>query len=177
VAARQDIAPGAKIDPARLVVRQVPQRFVPPDTLATPGEAAGLRAQAGVPAGGYITQGALDGRAGRDPAGLRPGERALELSVAGGQAVSGAGAGTRVDVLVTTGHRTYLALADVELLGIRPGSEGDSGAKSLATLRVGLRQAVYLTAAQSFAREIRLLPRAAGDSSRPGGVSVGASSL
>jgi pilus assembly protein CpaB len=177
VAARQDIAPGAKIAPAGLVVRQVPQRFVPPDTLASPGEAAGLRAQAGVPAGGYVTQGALDSRAGRDPSGLRPGERALELSVSGGQATAGAGPGTRVDVLVTTDHRTYLALEDVELLAIRPGSAGEAGAKSLATLRVGLRQAVYLAAAQSFAREIRLLPRAAGDSRGAGGVSVSASSL
>ncbi len=32
-----------------------------------------------------------------------------------------------------------------------------------ASLRVTLRQAVYLAAAQSFARELRLLPRAAGD--------------
>jgi pilus assembly protein CpaB len=32
-----------------------------------------------------------------------------------------------------------------------------------ATLRVTVRQAVYLAAAQSFARELRLLPRAAGD--------------
>ncbi|MEX2446999.1 MAG: hypothetical protein WD734_06620, partial [Dehalococcoidia bacterium] len=32
-----------------------------------------------------------------------------------------------------------------------------------ASLRVSLRQAVYLAAAQSFARELRLLPRAVGD--------------
>jgi pilus assembly protein CpaB len=30
-------------------------------------------------------------------------------------------------------------------------------------LRVSARQAVFLAAAQSFARELRLLPRAAGD--------------
>jgi pilus assembly protein CpaB len=35
-----------------------------------------------------------------------------------------------------------------------------------ASLRVTLRQAVYLAAAQDFARELRLLPRAAGDRSR-----------
>ena len=37
-----------------------------------------------------------------------------------------------------------------------------------ASLRVTLRQAVYLAAAQSFARELRLLPRAAGDRERAG---------
>jgi len=179
VVARQDIAPGAKIDPSKLVVREVPQRFVPPDTLASPAEAAGGRAQTGVPAGGYITQGALDGRAGagRDPGALRPGERALELTVAGGQALAGAGPGARVDVLVTTEHRSFLALEDAELLGIRPGPDSDSGARSLATLRVSLRQAVYLTAAQTFAREIRLLPRAAGESRGGRSLSVSASAL
>src|SRR5206468_12883701 len=179
VAARGDIAAGAKIDVSRLVVREVPQRFVPPDTLASPGDAVGLRAQTAVPAGGYITQGTLDRGpgTGRDPAGLRPGERALETAVAGGQALAGAVPGTRVDVLVTTEHRSFLALEDVELLGIRQGAEGDSGGKSLATLRVSLRQAVYLTAAQSFAREIRLLPRAAGEARGGQGLSVSASAL
>ena len=43
-----------------------------------------------------------------------------------------------------------------------------------ASLRVTLRQAVYLAAAQSFARELRLLPRAAGDRRRgEEGLSVG----
>jgi pilus assembly protein CpaB len=36
----------------------------------------------------------------------------------------------------------------------------------MASLRVTLRQAVYLAAAQSFARELRLLPRAEGDRRR-----------
>jgi len=35
-----------------------------------------------------------------------------------------------------------------------------------ASLRVTLRQAVYLAAVQDFARELRLLPRAAGDRGR-----------
>jgi pilus assembly protein CpaB len=34
------------------------------------------------------------------------------------------------------------------------------------SLRVTVRQAVYLAAAQSFAREIRVLPRPAGDGGR-----------
>jgi pilus assembly protein CpaB len=43
-----------------------------------------------------------------------------------------------------------------------------SGPTALATLRVSLRQAVYLTAADNFAREIRLLARPPGDRSAAG---------
>jgi pilus assembly protein CpaB len=51
------------------------------------------------------------------------------------------------------------------------GPEQEGGPKVAASLRVTLRQAVYLAAAQSFAREIRLLPRAAGDrATTPGGL-------
>lgn len=175
VAARQDLASGTKLQPGQLTVHQVPQRFAPPDTLASAGEVVGVRLQTGIPAGGYLTQGALErGGADRgDPGGLHPGERALEVTAAGGQGLAGSGPGTRVDVLITSERRSFVALEDVQLLALRQGSEG----KSLATLRVGLRQAVYLTAAQSFAREIRLLPRPAGE--RPAGrpASVSASEL
>ena len=39
---------------------------------------------------------------------------------------------------------------------------------AVATLRVSLRQAIYLAAADNFAREIRLLLRPQGDHSRAG---------
>ena len=64
-------------------------------------------------------------------------------------------------------ERRFLALQDVELLDLRgageataadPGDEGAASAAAVATLRVTLRQAVYLTAAGNFAREVRLLP-------------------
>ena len=55
--------------------------------------------------------------------------------------------------------RTTLALTGVEVLATRPADQD----RIDASLRVTLRQAVYLAAAQSFAREVRLLPRAAGD--------------
>jgi Flp pilus assembly protein CpaB len=172
LAARADIAAGAKLDAAHLAVRNVPQRFVPPDAFATATEVVGLRARTAVPAGGYLTEGAVDTGHGeaRDPGALGSGERALEVSVAGGQGLAGAGAGTRVDVLVTTERRSFLALEDVELLGLREGAEQ----KSLATLRVSLRQAVYLTASQAFAREIRLLPRPGGEPRGAGSPSVSA---
>ena len=75
--------------------------------------------------------------------------------------------GARVDVLVTRdgggAAGTELALEDVEVLAARPASAGardEGGERVAATLRVSVRDAVYLAAAQSFARELRLLPRA-----------------
>jgi pilus assembly protein CpaB len=182
VVARVDVGPGARLRAAQLAVRQVPQRFAPRDAPASPEQVVGQRVAGAVAAGGYVTLGALKGSAAEDP---RPGgvpvergERSVEVAVAGAEALAGAPAGTRVDVLVTTepgsgagGGRTYLALQDVELLGARPadGAGGGAGegaasrATTTATLRVTLRQAVFLTAAQSFARELRLLIRAPGD--------------
>jgi pilus assembly protein CpaB len=78
--------------------------------------------------------------------------------------------GARVDVLVTREQRpgrqaqTRLALEDVEVLSARQAPQSDGGsARVAASLRVTLRQAVFLAAAQGFAREIRLLPRPAND--------------
>jgi pilus assembly protein CpaB len=192
VVTRADIAPGARLEPQQLAVRQVPERFAPRDALGAPDQVAGQRVAGGLAAGGYVTAGALqttrgerDGRGGA--AGgttLRRGERSVEVAVAAGEALATAPPGTRVDVIVTTeprsgagaGGRAYLALQDVELLGARAvdaAGGGGAGAGSsdgaaahattTATLRVTLRQAIYLTAAQSFAREIRLLARAPGD--------------
>jgi pilus assembly protein CpaB len=77
----------------------------------------------------------------------------------------------------SAGH-TELALEDVELLtlktsdGVAADADNASGSAT-ATLRVTLKQAVYLTAAQNFAREIRLLPRAPGDRRRAGRLVAG----
>ncbi|HYF24520.1 MAG TPA: RcpC/CpaB family pilus assembly protein, partial [Baekduia sp.] len=96
------------------------------------------------------------------------------------------GPGARVDVLVTRERgdgegETRLALEDVEVLRARPAPD-DGGARTATggpavavALRTTLRQAVWLAAAESFAREIRLLPRAAGDERRGAqGLRVGA---
>jgi pilus assembly protein CpaB len=92
-------------------------------------------------------------------------------------------------VLVSTEQRegagrSFIALEDVELLDLREGGPGagtDTGegrsTSATATLRVTAPQAVYLTAAQNFAREVRLLPRPPGDRGRSGRAGVGASDL
>jgi pilus assembly protein CpaB len=176
VVAATDLRQGQRIGERQvtraLAVREVPARFAPPDALADPHEAAGAALAAPVAAGGYLTAGALAAPSGDEDArggALAPGQRAMEVTVAGDDDLAGAGPGALVDVLVTTERgegrgRTYLALERVELLAVRPapgGGSGDEGAPAaLATLRVTLRQAVYLAAAEAFAREIRLLLRA-----------------
>ena len=193
VAAR-DLPAGARVARGAIAVRRVPARFVPPDALASPAGVVGARVAVPVAAGGYLTAGLFEG-AGR-PAGetgTRKGERAVTVEVAGGTAVAdlaGGSAsadltsGTRVDVLVSTepgagAGRTVMALAGAELLRLGETGGGYADAESaaasttgptaLATLRVTLRQAIYLTAADNFAREIRLLPRPRGDHSAAGG--------
>ena len=73
------------------------------------------------------------------------------------------------------GGATRLALEDVEVLGVGPAPPDEhapTGPRLSATLRVTLRQAVYLAAAQAFAREVRLLARPLGDRGRAGALSV-----
>jgi pilus assembly protein CpaB len=162
VVARFDLDAGKRLSDRMLAIRSVPARFLPPDALASPEEAAGLRLAVPLAAGSYLTAGALAAGGDREGRGtaLGPGERAVDVAVAGGESLAGvAEPGSRVDVLVTARGRTYLALQDAELLGTRSSEAGEGTATTMATLRVGLRQAVYLTAAQTFARVVRLLGR------------------
>lgn len=193
VAAR-DIAPGTELSTRDVAVREVPRRFAPPDAFADPPDVAGAVPVAPLARGSYLTAAALGARATESERGgvLRRGERAVEVGVAGVEGIAGSGASAgRVDVLVSTeprdgAGRTFLALQDVELLDLRgadeataadPGDEGAPSAAAVATLRVTLRQAVYLTAAGNFAREVRLLARPPGDRGRSGRQGVAADAL
>lgn len=191
--ARGDLRAGTSFDPRDLgrllAVRQVPARYVPPDALGAAADVAGRRLAAPVAGGGYVTAGALEG-GGESGSSLGPGRRTVDVAVAGGAGLQDAGSGARVDVLVTTEQgegrgRTYLALEDVQLLAVRgPENQGDgthdgaaSRADATATLLVTTRQAVLLTAAQSFAREIRLLVRPPNERPSGRGVAVGSGEL
>jgi pilus assembly protein CpaB len=177
--ARTGLAAGARLDPSALAVRQVPSRYAPAGAYRSPAEVAGMRAAVAIPAGADLDPALVDdGTRAAGPSGpaIRDGERVAQI-VAVGPARS-LTAGARVDVLVTReengdgGGSTTLALEDVEVLGASRAPEGggsgsDSGLPRVALdLRVSVRQAVYLAAAQSFARELRVLPRAAGDRRR-----------
>ena len=177
VVAQRDLPADRRLRSGDLTIRRVPARFAPPDALGGAAELRGARTAVPVARHGYLTAGVLGGGQASDGA-LRTGERALELAVAGGGALAGAEPGARVDVLVTSGRedgagRTFVALENVELLGLR----GMAAASALATLRVSARQAVYLTAAAAFAQEIRLLVRPPGDRERVGAVAVDAGEL
>jgi pilus assembly protein CpaB len=180
VVARTPIEAGDRLEPRRLAVRHVPARFAPQGTFATPPEVAGRRASANLEPGADVTAAALaDPTAPAAGAPVGRGERVAEVIAAGAPDTIVPGA--HVDVLVTREPRpgapggTDLALQDVEVLAAVP-AQVDSGAPRVAaSLRVTLRQAVYLAAAQSFARELRLLPRAPGDHRRTEPLTYGAS--
>jgi pilus assembly protein CpaB len=185
VVAARDLPAGSRVGRHAVALRRVPARFAPPDALVSP--AALFRARVAVPvaSGTYLTSGLFEGGEGRaGEEGVRRGERAVTVEVAGGSALAGLAAGARVDVLVSTetgaaGGRTSMPLAGAELLRLdettgdgytnsEDGPGAAAGPTVLATLRVTLRQAIYLTAADNFASEIRLLARPPGDRSRAG---------
>jgi pilus assembly protein CpaB len=176
--ARSALATGARLDARTLAVRRVPARYAPAGAYRSPEEVAGLKAAVPIPAGADLDPALVDD--GTRPAGptapaLRDGERVAQV-VAVGPAAS-LSPGARVDVLVTregegnAAGSTTLALEDVEVLAsARAPASGNGPSADLPRvaldLRVSVRQAVYLAAAQSFAREVRVLPRAPGDRRR-----------
>ncbi len=173
VVARRPLAAGRTIRLEDLAIRRLPARYAPAGASAYAGELAGRRLAVPVPAGGPVTP-ALLARAPVTPAAaVATGQRALELVATGSAAP-----GVRVDVVVTSDRRAgasgraRLALENLEVLATRPAPAKDGAPRVAATLRVTPAQAVYLTAAQSFASDIRLLGRAPGDRRRVGALVV-----
>jgi pilus assembly protein CpaB len=162
--ARRPLPAGRRVAAGDLAMRRVPERFAPAGHAAVPELVLGRRLAVPVPAGAAVGEYLLAAPPALGPA-VRRGERAIEVVASGSAALVVAGA--RVDVLVTRERgegagSTQLALEDVEVLAARVVRD-DAGPKVAATLRVTVRQAVFLAAAGAFAREIRLLPRAPGD--------------
>ena len=182
VVARDAVPKGQPVAPGRLAVRTVPGRYAPAGAFAHPADLAGLRAAVPIAAGTDVVADMVDDGSARAPRGapVRAGERVADLVATGSPQLIVTG--SRVDVLVTRGGdgqagKTELALEDVAVLSssAAPAAPGDDPGPHVAvSLRVTLRQAVFLAAAQSFAREIRLLPRAPGDRKRGAeGLTVG----
>jgi len=172
--AQEAVKAGQPLDRARLALRRVPERYAPADAFSGASDVAGLKAVVAIPAGSDVTQSLV-----ADPAEIAsaaipvgPGERVAELVAMGSPAH--VVRGSRVDVLVTRDTadqegETTLALEDAEVLSAAPAPAArgdDPGPRVALSLRVRLREAVYLAAAQSFARELRVLPRAEGDRRR-----------
>ena len=188
VVVRAPVAAGERLAMRSLAIRRVPARAAPTGTTGSPQAFVGRRAAVDIPADTDLTAGMIvrddAGPAGPD---VRRGERVAEIVALGSPEL--VIPGSRVDVLVTpeppgggTGE-AVLALEDVEVIAAAPVSNQDApapkgvavGSRVAASLRVTLRQAVYLAAAQDFARELRLLPRASGDHERGrAGLRIGA---
>jgi len=178
VVAREAIRAGQRVPERALAIRRVPQRFAPSGVAGDPRRFVGQRARVPIAADTDLTAGMVGGEDAR-PAGpaVGRGERVAQVvALAAPQLVL---AGSRVDVLVTPeprgdqpGH-AMLALEDIEVIAATELAGDDAAARKdaagpqvAAALRVTLRQAVYLAAAQDFARQLRLLPRAVGDRRR-----------
>ncbi|HEX4363714.1 MAG TPA: RcpC/CpaB family pilus assembly protein [Solirubrobacteraceae bacterium] len=178
VVARAPIAAGKRVSERALAIRRVPQRFAPADRLGAAEALVGRRAAVAIPVGADLTAALVadgdDGGPVGPPVGR--GDRVADVVALGSPEL--VVPGSRVDVLVTPEPsadgqgEAVLALEDVEVVSAAPAPDDGSAGKDApgprvaASLRVTLRQAVYLAAAQDFARELRLLPRATGDDAR-----------
>jgi pilus assembly protein CpaB len=187
VVAGKPIAAGAPIRRSALAVRQVPRRFAPAARIGSPRMLEGLKAAVAIAPDTDLTAAMVgDGRPAAAGPAIGKGERIAEVVALGSPDLITRG--SRVDVLVTTepepsgSGRAILALEDVEVLDAGPvaaeqarGGGDAPGERVAASLIVKLREAVYLAAAQDFARELRLLPRAEGDRAHgQAGMQVGA---
>lgn len=175
---REPIAAGRLVAPGALAVRRVPARFAPSSRVTSPRQIAGRHAAVDIAAGSDLVP-AMFAHGHRAPVvrAFGPGMRVAQVvALAAPELVT---RGTRVDVLVTPEPRSgadgeaVLALENVEVLGAVRVSAGGGGAgreapgtRVAASLLVTVRQAVYLAAAQDFARELRLLPRPDGERRR-----------
>lgn len=175
VVVRAAVPAGEPIPASSLAVRRVPARYAPRGAFVRPAGIPGTRAAVDLAPGTDLVPALLDdGTRDHGPgAPVRPGERVADLVARGSPEL--VRAGMRVDVLVTRDGpagrdgRTELALQDAEVLDAAPvaadGGEED-GDRVRVSLRVTLRQAVALAAAEQYAREVRVLSRAAGDRTR-----------
>jgi pilus assembly protein CpaB len=172
IAARVAIPP----DAVRLVSIVAADRT--PSMLVTLDEAVYRQSAVALRAGDYVVRPALTTE---DRSPLRPGQRAvaLRLDAASAPSATALRAGARVDVVVSTDAdaqhpaRSSVVASALEVLGAPRRSDG----AVVVTLRASLRQAVALTAAQSYAHDLRLLVRAPGDDRSGARVTVDASSL
>jgi Flp pilus assembly protein CpaB len=169
VVAREPLPPGLLLDAdtsaAVLVATPVPASLALRGLFTDPAQAVGRRVVAAVGAGEPLSEAALGGAPGSGPAPLARGERAVTvpLSAAGG-AAAGLAAGARVDVVASSGEglagTTALVVADAEVLAVaEPTNANGLEAAGEALLRVSSVQALRITAALNFAREVRLLAR------------------
>ena len=154
-------------------VRRVPAEFAPPDAIATPADAAGLRLATALPQGSYLTASDLaptDGGGGSREHGAPPANTTpveVAVSAAAALAAGGMRPGALVDVVVAGvpgpgpgAGRTYVAAERVPLLGLaRMPAEPGVPERWRATLALTRPAALELIRAESLGRSLRLLAR------------------
>jgi pilus assembly protein CpaB len=172
VTAGRDLEPGHALGASDLALRSVPARYAPVDAGAPPEELLGRTLAAAVSRGGYVGAGQIEREAVSAVAPVRRGERAVEVTgLAPADLIA---AGARIDVLaIPERGAAQVALEDVEVLEVKPAEARDGPAagsppRIAATLRVTVRQALYLASLETRPGVLRLLPRAVGDHSRIG---------
>jgi pilus assembly protein CpaB len=178
VVATRPIAVGRPIPPTALRLVPIAAADRTASMLASVDDVRFRQSAVSLHPGDYVTAAML-----RDPdrAALRPGERAVALRLDAGSApsLSALQPGARIDVVVSTdadvrhAARSTVIASALEVLGQPRSGEGTV----VVTLRTTLRQAVALTAAQSYAHDLRVLIRAPGDVRAGGGVTIEAASL
>jgi Flp pilus assembly protein CpaB len=145
--------------------------------VTSPSQALGRRLAGALAAGEPLTSAALGGPDGV-PLPLAPGERAVPVpaSAAGGASAALA-PGVRVDVVASTGEgfagRAEVVVAGAEVLAVDrtdTGVDGGAGTVPSVLLRATAGQALRITSALNFARDVRLLVRPEGEAApAPGG--------
>ena len=174
VVARTDLPAATVIDAELsrdgLTLAPVPAGLVLPGLLRDPADAIGRRTSAFVSMGEPLTQASLGGSPGLGPPPLAPGQRAVSVPLSAAGVALGPGA--RVDVVASTGEglagRTEVVVADAEVLATADGAAtGDPMVGGEALLRVTAPQALRITEALNFAREVRLLARPPDEADTP----------
>jgi len=127
VVARETLPAGSRIAAERLALRRIPERYAPAGAISSLGAAVGLRVNAAVPAGGYLSQAAL-ATAGRAPDALpiARGERVADVVAAGSPE------------LITAGDAAPGRLPG-RGAGIRPGAAAASARRRRSPPRLGRR--------------------------------------
>jgi pilus assembly protein CpaB len=174
IVVRGNLRAGAPLRAADLDVRSVPARYVPAGSYPSIADLEGRRLAVPVAAGTDVVPALMADEQSADSPRLRAGERAADVVAVGSAKLVQPGG--RVDVAITSeeqdgrpGHTT-LALRGAEVLAARaaPAATSGDGAgneRVAVSLRVTLRQALALAEAESYSRELRVLPLASG--SRP----------
>ncbi len=120
--AKRNIPSGTRIDPALVEVHQVPQAFIQPSALSSPGEAIGQISIAPLAMGEQILANKLGRMGAALSLAVSPGKRAVTISVDASSGVAGLlKPGDLVDVVVTEGieiPRTFMLMQAAAILAV-----------------------------------------------------------